>query len=140
MPARPFDAKHLQIGRLGEDAARAHLEAKGLRVLDQNVCLGRLELDLICEHQDTLVFVEVKTRAEGSLATPADGLTAQKRSRLLRAAQCYLSRHELWHRPCRFDLVSVLVRAGAVQGVEHVENAISADEPRAGRTSGWQPW
>jgi len=140
MPARPFDAKHLQIGRLGEDAARAFLEAKGLRVLDQNVCLGRLELDLICEHQDTLVFVEVKTRAEGSLATPADGLTAQKRSRLLRAAQQYLSRHELWHKPCRFDLVCVLVRADAVHSIEHIENAITADEPRPGKTRGWQPW
>lgn len=140
MPARNAAAAHLEIGRLGEDAACAHLEARGLRVLARNVVLGRLELDLVCEDRDTLVFVEVKTRAEGSLATPADGLTAQKRSRLLRAAQCYLSRHELWHRPCRFDLVAVLVRAGAVQGVEHVENAISADEPRAGRTSGWQPW
>lgn len=140
MPARNAAAAHLEIGRLGEDAACAHLEARGLRVLARNVVLGRLELDLVCEDRDTLVFVEVKTRAEGSLATPADGLTAQKRSRLLRAAQCYLSRHELWHRPCRFDLVAVLVRAGAVQGVEHVENAISADEPRSGRTSGWQPW
>ncbi|MHC1752807.1 YraN family protein [Humidesulfovibrio sp.] len=140
MPARNAAAAHLEIGRLGEDAASAHLEAKGLRVLGRNVVLGRLELDLVCEDRDTLVFVEVKTRAEGSLATPAEGLTAQKRSRLLRAAQCYLSRYELWHRPCRFDLVSVLVRAGAVQGVEHVENAISADEPRAGRASGWQPW
>jgi Predicted endonuclease distantly related to archaeal Holliday junction resolvase len=55
------------------------LEAKGLRVLERNVVLGRLELDLVCEDGDTLVFVEVKTRAEGSLATPADGLTAQKR-------------------------------------------------------------
>jgi Predicted endonuclease distantly related to archaeal Holliday junction resolvase len=49
------------------------LEAKGLRVLERNVVLGRLELDLVCEDGDTLVFVEVKTRAEGSLATPATG-------------------------------------------------------------------
>ena len=75
MPARPLDAKHLQVGRLGEDAAASHLEAKGLRVLERNVCLGRLELDLVCEHQDTLVFVEVKTRAEGSLATTAGAAT-----------------------------------------------------------------
>lgn len=140
MPARSFDAQHLQIGRLGEDAAAAHLEAKGLRVLERNVCLGRLELDLVCEQGDTLVFVEVKTRAEGSLATPADGLTAQKRSRLLRAAQIYLSRHDLWNKPCRIDLVSVLVRANAVHHIEHTENAITADEARPGKTRAWQPW
>jgi putative endonuclease len=133
-------ARHLDVGRVGEDAAAAHLAAKGLRVLERNVVLGRLELDLICEDADTLVFVEVKTRAEGSLATPADGLTAQKCARLLRAAQSYLSRYDLWHRPCRFDLVSVLVRAGKVAGVEHVEDVLRADEQPGKRTSAWQPW
>lgn len=133
-------ARHLDVGRLGEDAASAHLEAKGLRVLERNCVLGRLELDLICQDGDTILFVEVKTRAEGSLATPADGLTQQKRSRLLRAAQAYLSRHDLWHRPCRFDLVSVRLRGGAVVSLEHVENVMSAEDAPRGRTSTWQPW
>ena len=135
-----MSARHLDVGRLGEDAAAAHLAAKGLRILERNHVIGRLELDLICQEGDTLLFVEVKTRAEGSLATPADGLTKQKRSRLLRAAQAYLSRHDLWHKPCRFDLVSVLLRAGKVTHIEHVENVISADEDGGGRTSSWQPW
>jgi len=140
MPARHLDARHLEVGRLGEDAAAAHLEAKGLVVLERNLRLGRLELDLVCQDADTLVFVEVKTRAEGSLATPADGLTRQKRSRLLRAAQAYLSQRDLWHKPCRFDLVSILLRGGSVARLEHVEDAYSADEPPQGRTSSWQPW
>jgi putative endonuclease len=133
-------ARHLDIGRIGEDAAAEHLAAKGLRVLERNVVLGRLELDLVCEDGDTLVFVEVKTRAEGSLATPAEGLTAQKRARLLRAAQGYLSQNDLWSRPCRFDLVSVFFRAGKVAALEHVEDAMRADETPGRRTSGWQPW
>lgn len=133
-------ARHLDVGRLGEDAAAAHLEAKGLRVLERNLALGRLELDLVCEENDTLVFVEVKTRAEGSLAAPSDALDSQKRSRLIRAAQGYLSRHDLWQRPCRFDLVSILLRSGSVARIEHIENAFGADEPRPGRTSSWQPW
>ena len=128
-------ARHLDLGRQGEDAAAALLVGLGLRVLERNLRLGRLELDLICEDGDTLVFVEVKTRAEGSLAAPADGLTPQKRARLLRAAQTYLSRRGLWHRPCRFDLVSVLFRAGAVERIEHVPDAFSGETP-----NGWQPW
>ncbi|MBA4358375.1 MAG: YraN family protein [Desulfovibrio sp.] len=128
-------ARHLDLGRQGEDEAGRLLEAKGLRVLERNLRLGRLELDLICEDGDTLVFVEVKTRAEGSLAAPADGLTRQKRARLLRAAQSYLSGRNLWHRSCRFDLVSIHFRQGAVARIEHVPNAFSADTP-----GGWQPW
>jgi len=128
-------AGHLDLGRQGEDAAAELLAKKGLRILERNTRLGRLELDLVCEDGDTLVFVEVKTRAEGSLATPADGLTHQKRSRLLRAAQAYLSRRDLWHRPCRLDLVAVLFRAGTLHHIEHTPNAFPADS-----AGGWQPW
>lgn len=133
-------ARHLHLGRAGEDAAEAHLAAKGLCILARNVVLGRLEIDLVAEDGDTLVFVEVKTRGEGSLASPADGLTAQKRSRLVRAAQAYLSLHDLWRRPCRFDLVSVLVRGGGVALVEHVEDAFRPEEAPGRRTGSWQPW
>jgi len=128
-------ARHLDLGRQGEDAAAALLTGKGLRILERNLRLGRLELDLVCEDGDTLVFVEVKTRAEGSLAAPADGLTPQKRGRLLRAAQSYLSSRDLWHRSCRFDLVSVLFRQGKLAQAEHVPNAFPADSPGS-----WQPW
>ena len=128
-------ARHLDLGRQGEDEAARLLEAKGLRILERNLRLGRLELDLVCEDGEYLVFVEVKTRAEGSLATPADGLTPQKRSRLIRAAQSYLSCRGLWHRPCRFDLVSVLFRHGAIAHAEHIPDAFSADMPGT-----WQPW
>jgi len=133
-------ARHLDIGRIGEDAAAELLAGKGLRVLARNVVLGRLELDLVCEDGDTLVFVEVKTRAEGSLGTPSDGMTRQKRARLLRAAQRYLSANDMWSRPCRFDLVSVFFRAGKVAAADHVEDAFRADETPGARTSGWQPW
>jgi len=128
-------AGHLDLGRQGEDAAERLLTGKGLRILERNLRLGRLELDLVCEEGDTLVFVEVKTRAEGSLATPAEGLTSQKRSRLLRAAQAYLTTHDLWHRPCRLDLVAVLFRAGSLHHIEHTPDAFQADTPGS-----WQPW
>ena len=128
-------AGHLDLGRQGENAAAQLLESKGLRILERNLRLGRLELDLVCQDGDTLVFVEVKTRAEGSLATPAEGLTAQKRSRLLRAAQAYLSKHDLWHRPCRLDLVAVLFRAGTLHNIQHTPDAFTAET-----TGTWQPW
>ena len=133
MPAGHLD--HLDLGRQGEDAAARLLEAKGLRILERNLRLGRLELDLVCEDGDTLVFVEVKTRAEGSLATPAQGLTAQKRSRLVRAAQAYLAQRDLWHQPCRLDLVAALFRAGQLHSIEHTPNAFLVVD-----TGGWQPW
>ena len=135
-------ARHLVLGARGEEAAARLLESRGLRILHRNLRLGRLELDLVCEQGDTLVFVEVKARGAGSLGGPADGLTAQKCERLLRAARQYLSLHDEWSRPCRFDLVAVWQEGGALRA-EHVENALSAEDilvagkPKPG---GWQPW
>lgn len=112
-------------------------------MLERNVRLGRLELDLVCEDGDTLVFVEVKTRGVGALGSPADGLTPQKCERLLRAARQYLSERELWHRSCRFDLVAVVEGDGAIW-TEHMKNVLSAEDVALARVGnkkgGWQPW
>lgn len=129
-------AGHLRRGRKGEDEACVHLRSKGMTVLERNWRGRRGELDVIATHGDTLVFVEVKTRDRAGLATPADALTAEKRRRLVRAAGEYLSRHDSWDRPCRFDLVAVTVGGdGRGSEVEHIENAFQLEGGQ-----GWQPW
>ena len=46
----------------GESIAAAHLEARGLRIIDRNYHVRYGEIDLIAEEGDTLVFVEIKAR------------------------------------------------------------------------------
>ncbi len=129
---------HLLLGRRGEDAAEEFLLARGFAILERNWRFRQWEIDFICEQDGTLVFVEVKTRGPGSLGTPEDGLTAGKRKRLVRAASEYLSRKKAWERPCRFDLVTVTERQGALW-VEHHENAFDLQTLRGGHAH-WQPW
>jgi len=118
--AKPPPAR--RTGDLGEDAAARYLESRGLRVLDRNWRFRQWELDLVCRDRDTIVFVEVKTRRAGSMASPADGLTPGKRARLVKAASHYLTAKRLWDAPCRFDLAAV-TDAGTSMDVEHIENA-----------------
>lgn len=94
-------------GGLGEDAAARNLESRGYRILERNWRHGRLEIDLVCRDGDSLVFVEVKTRGRGSRGTAMDALNRAKCERLVRAASHYLSKHDLWDSPCRFDLAAV---------------------------------
>ncbi len=119
-------------GDLGEDAAARYLESRGLRVLDRNWRHRQWELDLVCRDGDTLVFVEVKTRAAGSMATPADALTHKKQARLVKAASQYLTKNDLWDMPCRFDLAGV-IDTGRSMDVEHIENAFDL----SGLQDGW---
>lgn len=130
------DAPHLERGRRGEDAAAGHLERYGYRTLARNWRCPRGEIDFVCRSGDTLVFVEVKTRAASPQADPAGAVTASKRTRLVRAAMAYLARHEAWDTPCRFDVITVTETPHGLR-VEHIENAFEATT-HLGRA--YQPW
>ena len=100
-------------GDAAEDAALAHLQRAGLRLLERNyrVAAGPSrragEVDLILTDRDgTLVFVEVPARADDSHGGAAASVTARKQQRLIYAAQHYLLRHAS-PPPCRFDVVAI---------------------------------
>lgn len=111
-----------QRGNLGEDAVAHYLEDLGYCILERNWRYRQWELDLICRDDDTIVFVEVKTRGVGTMGLPADGLNRKKQTRLVKAASQYLTRHDLWDAPCRFDLAAV-IDTGTGMDVDYIENA-----------------
>lgn len=83
------------------------------------------ELDLVVFDGDSLVFVEVKTRREGS-GDPWDNLHELKRSQVRRMAIGWLM--ERGDRPfsaeLRFDAVGIVVDgAGNLVRLEHLEAA-----------------
>lgn len=123
MPVAP----HLRLGRAGEDAAAVLLRGKGFRVLVRNFRTRGGEVDLVCLDGGTVVFVEVKTRGPGSLARPDEAVTPVKRGRLVRAASAFLSERGWWERPCRFDVVAVLVRDGRCTAT-HVPDAFGVED------------
>lgn len=132
-------AGHIKLGRAGEDAAVAYLKAEGYRIVERNWTGKQFELDIIARKDEALVFVEVKTRKADSLASPEDGLTLSKERSLVRGAALYLSRNNLWHMPCRFDLCAVYQLEDGSLHVTHIPNAF--DHTQAlGLPDGWQPW
>lgn len=80
-----------QHGAAAEQLAARFLESKGLRVLGRNLRWRDGELDLVCEHGDTLVFVEVRMRRDGRFGGAAASVGPVKQARLIRAAQHWLA-------------------------------------------------
>lgn len=121
--------EHLRRGQLGERAARQHLSRLGLKFLAANVRSRRGELDLVFRDEDCLVFVEVKTRSSEEWTRPAAAVNAAKRRKLSCAALDYLTR--LDHPPVkvRFDVIEVLLSAGAVREVRHLPNTFALSPP-----------
>ncbi len=93
-------------GRAGEDAALAHLEQNGLSLLQRNFRCKGGEIDLVMQEGSTLVFVEVRKRADTSYGGAAASVTPHKQRRLILAAQIYLQRYRM-QPACRFDVVAI---------------------------------
>lgn len=100
-------------GRAAEDAALAHLRRAGLTLVTRNYRVARGprarggEIDLVLRERDgTLVFVEVRARADRRHGGAAASVSASKRASLLLAARHYLAGLRALP-PCRFDVVAV---------------------------------
>ena len=115
------------LGRFGEDAAVAHLEAAGWEILDRNWRCPHGELDIIARDGATVVFVEVKTRSSVAYGDPVDAVGYVKSTRIRRAAVLWLAERRTGDRAerfgeLRFDVVSVLRTSGGLR-IERVEAA-----------------
>ena len=77
----------------GERQALWHYRLRGYRILGTNVRAGRNELDLIVRRGRRLTFVEVKQRRSEGFGGAVGAVDAEKRRRVRRAAQVWLSRN-----------------------------------------------
>ncbi len=94
-------------GIRGEDAAVAFLQSKGYHIIERNYFFGQGEIDIIAKENDTLVFVEVKSRRSQEFCEPEDAVSAKKAGFVRRTAEGYLLQHRLDGVDCRFDIVAV---------------------------------
>jgi putative endonuclease len=118
--------EHLRVGLWGEAQAERFLRQRGWRILGRRVRIGRDELDLVARQDQTLVFIEVKTRRSEDFGRPCAAVDRGKRHSLSRAAVRYLKK--LSARPSffRFDVVEVI--GTPEQGpprIRHIENAFT---------------
>jgi putative endonuclease len=91
-------------GSAAEDAAAAFLAGRGLKLLERNYRCRFGEIDLVLRDGPTVVFVEVRYRANATFGGAAESITSSKREKLLRTARHYMAAHRQFP-ACRFDAV-----------------------------------
>lgn len=114
-----------RLGRRGEEAAAAYLQANGYTILARNLRCGRGEIDILAARGGLLVFVEVRTRRSGTFAHPEETVTPRKQARLLAAAQQYLQDHPDCPETWQFDVVAVEGDPDRQPVITHFENVFS---------------
>ena len=115
------------IGALGEDFAAKLYEKSGYTVTDRNYHSRYGEIDLIAENEDTLCFVEVKTRNLTTLGTPAEAVDYRKQKKITLTAMKYLTEAECYKQP-RFDVLELWQDGSKIIRYNLIENAFSAED------------
>ncbi len=140
------------VGQGGENAAARHVQGLGMRILHRNWRHASLELDLVCQDAEGIVFVEVKTRKAQSMTSPLEGITPKKCATVSRAARAWLAAHEkegVYEKPCRFAVAAVTYEdyPELSYKVEFYDNAFdftsyhgTKGTAMGGGNTPWQPW
>ena len=105
-------------GQAAEDTAAGYLKKQGCRILARNWHCRYGEIDLIMQHGETLLFVEVKFRRSNAFGGAAYSITPAKLAKLQRSAEYYLQTQHI-NPPCRLDAV-LLQGAQAPQWIQNI--------------------
>ncbi len=117
--------KRRDAGILGEKLARDFLLERGYHIRQANYRCTEGEIDIIAEHEDTLVFVEVRTRQSREFGSPEESITPAKMEKLRTVAARYLQAHDNLPSSWQIDVVAIeLGRDGKATRIELIENAV----------------
>lgn len=120
--------KRRDTGILGEKLARDFLKRRGYRIRQSNYRCPEGEIDIVAEHKDCLVFVEVKTRRSLEFGSPEESVTADKREKLRSVAARYRQSHDNFPQLWRIDVVAIeLDHKNKPSRIELIENAVGED-------------
>ncbi len=116
-------------GFAGEAAACRFLEDKGYIILDRNYSSSHGEIDIIARDDRHIIFVEVKTREEGSnterYGRPALAVTREKQRKIIYTAKSYRGYDKKGLIP-RFDVIEIYKNSGGENvkyRINHIERA-----------------
>ncbi|HEY6445241.1 MAG TPA: YraN family protein [Acidobacteriaceae bacterium] len=122
---QPARAAHLETGARGERAAFFWLRLHGYVVVARGWKSSRArgDLDLIAWDEETLCFIEVKTRTTRAVAPAEMAVDQEKRRVLRRLARHYMRQLPNRDVPVRFDILSIYFEKGQQPVFEHFPHA-----------------
>jgi putative endonuclease len=110
-----------KLGEYGEDAAKRFLQRKKYTILAANWRFRHLELDIVAQDENDLVFVEVKTRMSQEMGAPEEAVSLVKQRKIIQAAHHYMEEHQL-EMNVRFDIIAVSITNKQMH-IRHLEAA-----------------
>ena len=100
-------AAHNELGKWGEDCAADYLQRMGYTIMARDWKSGHRDIDIIAMVDETVVFVEVKTRRNRAFIEPETAVDYHKLRNLQGAINHYVKYYRVNH-DIRFDIITVV--------------------------------
>jgi len=113
------------FGQRGEQLAVNYLVNQGYTIITTNWRCRYGEIDIIARQENTMVFVEVRTRHTGLPETAFASISERKRERLVRAVHIYLANHHLEEALWRVDVIAIAFPPTGKPIIEHAPDALN---------------
>ncbi len=113
------------VGKAGEQLTVTYLTDHGCTILAQNYHTRYGELDVVAQTATHLLFVEVKTRAEGTRFAAKLSVTKAKQKKLWQTAQAYLQQHPT-DLQMRFDVAEVYLSPEKKPKIHYIKRAFDS--------------
>ncbi len=109
-----------KFGIIGEKIVQGYLANKGYEIIETNYYTKKGEIDIICQKDNCIIFVEVKTRTNLKFGTPAMAVNFTKKKHIKSVAKTFLYLNRLQKYDVRFDVVEVFINDGKCN-INHIE-------------------
>lgn len=115
------------FGAQGEHLAVDFLKRRHYKILEKNYKSIFGEIDVIAYFNNSIHFVEVKTR-KNSFIAPEISVDYKKQSHIIKTALHYLTSKKIKDKDCSFDIVSIILPDSGKPSVTFFENAFTCNE------------
>lgn len=119
--------KKRKIGDYGEIFAQRYFVKNGFEILNTNFVTKFGEIDIICQNNEYILFVEVKLRDKNSIALGREAVGKQKINRIINSALIFFQNFATNKQP-RFDVIEIVADYSKRKyRLNHIKNAFGME-------------
>lgn len=113
-----------ELGKIGEELAIKYLKNLNYKILTKNYRTKNGEIDIICEKENSLIFVEVRTILKIDFIDPLETLTKRKIDKIKNCSFEYMSKMTKKYSFIKYEFIGITYRSSNDYEINHIKDII----------------
>jgi len=114
-----------QLGYLGQKHAEKYLENNNYKIKDVNWTIRGGEIDIVCEKNNQIIFIEVKTQTNYLYGKDTELISYHQQKTLIKTTLLYMQQKKLFY-DFQIDLIVVEIekKSNTLEKISHFEDVV----------------